>query len=299
MVRWCYCWCPRKTCSVLIIFLITGVYNLTQFLYFAITKLEEASSDQSLVNTTYPSVLVPPALEPGLVVVYNNITMVINLLVILSSLAAWLAVCKELSFLLLPWILSFFVSVIYECLVFVYLITNKKTSFNPVSAFVLAIDFLMILVMVLFLVRIFNLYDKMRRGLVHEAREGGGETQDGLVEESSEIASARVSSIYRKSFYKKTLRNQNLKLSKKLTSLSKISEEDSENIYRSDNHNFDDNIIEKDVDKEMFSDKAVTSSTSDNPSQNENNNDDKRTSQSRIVSRFVPEILSRNKVTIV
>ena len=124
-------------------------------------------------------------------------------------------------------------------------------------------------------------------------------TQDVLVEESSEIASARVSSIYKKSFYKKTLRNQNLKLSKKLTSLSKISEEDSENMYRSDNPNFDDNIIEKVLEKEMFSDKAVTSSTSDNQSQTENNNDDKRTSQSRNVSRFVPEILSRNKVTIV
>ena len=86
-----------------------------------------------------------------------------------------------------------------------------------------------------------------------------------------------------------------------MTSLSKISEEDSENIYRSDNHNFDDNIIEKVVDKEMFSDKAVTSSTSDNQneSQNENNNEDKRISQSSNVSRFVPEILSRNKVTIV
>lgn len=35
----------------------------------------------------------------------------------------------------------------------------------------------MFLPQVLFLVRIFNLYDKMRRGLVHEAREGGGETQ--------------------------------------------------------------------------------------------------------------------------
>ena len=119
-----------------------------------------------------------------------------------------------------------------------------------------------------------------------------------MLEESSEIASARVSSIYRKSFYKKTLRNQNLKLSKKLTSLSKISEEDSENIFKSDNHNFDDKLIEKVVDKEMFSDKAITSSTSDNQSQTENNNQKGR-SQSSIVSRFVPEVLSRNKVTIV
>jgi len=284
---------------VLTILLLSGAYNLIQLVWIATNKLEAATSQEDLGNTTYPSILVPPSLDPGLVLLYNNITMVINVLVILSCLCAGLAICKELSFLLLPWILSFLLSVISECLVFVYLITNKKTSFNPVSAFVLAIDFLMILVMVLCLGRIFNLYNKMRRGLNHEGRNGRAETQDVLVEESSEIASARVSSIYRKSFYKKTLRNQNLKLSKKLTSLSKISEEDSENIYRSDNHNFDDNIIEKVVDKEMFSDKAVTSSTSDNQSQNENNNDDKRISQSRNVSRFVPEILSRNKVTIV
>jgi len=284
---------------VLTIFLLTAAYNLIQLVCIATTKYEEAASQSSLGNTSYPSILLPPSLDPGLVVLYNNITMVINVLVILSCLSAGLAICKELSFLLLPWILSFFISVISECLVFVYLITNKKTSFDPVSAFVLATDFLMILVMVLCLVRISNLYHKMKRGLTHEGREDRAQAQDVLVEESSEIASARVSSIYRKSFYKKTLRNQNLKLSKKLTSLSKISEEDSENIYRSDNHNFDDNIIEKVVDKEMFSDKAVTSSTSDNQSQNENNNDDKRASQSRIVSRFVPEILSRNKVTIV
>ena len=40
---------------------------------------------------------------------------------------------QELSFLLLPWILSFFVSVIYECLVFVYLITNKKVSHSKLT----------------------------------------------------------------------------------------------------------------------------------------------------------------------
>jgi len=284
---------------VLTILLLSGAYNLIQLVWIATTKLEEATSQEAVGNTTYPSILVPPSLDPGLVLLYNNITMVINVLVILSCLCAGLAICKELSFLLLPWILSFLISVISECLVFVYLITNKKTSFNPVSAFVLAIDFLMILVMVLCLARIFSLYDKMRRGLSHQARNDRAQTQDVLVEESSEIASARVSSIYKKSFYKKTLRNQNLKLSKKLTSLSKISEEDSENMYRSDNPNFDDNIIEKVLEKEMFSDKAITSSTSDNPSQTENNNDDKRISQSRNVSRFVPEILCRNKVTIV
>merc|ERR1712072_1305272 len=143
MMRWCCC-CPRQSCSVLTIFLLTAAYNLIQLVCIAATKYEEAASQASLGNTSYPSILLPPSLDPALVVLYYNITMVINVLVILSCLCAGLAICKELSFLLLPWILSFFISVISECLVFVYLITNKKTSFDPVSAFVLAIDFLMI-----------------------------------------------------------------------------------------------------------------------------------------------------------
>ena len=112
-MRWCCC-CPRQSCSVLTIFLLTAVsggwggdrtvsltilcsvqaYNLIQLVCIAATKLEEAGSQPSLGNTTYPSILVPPSLDPGLVVLYNNITMVINLLVLLSCLAAWLAVCK-------------------------------------------------------------------------------------------------------------------------------------------------------------------------------------------------------------
>jgi len=292
----CCCPCPGQSCSVLTIFILTGAYNLVQLVCIATTELEES---RHTVNESYPSILHPPYLDPELVILYNNITMVINVLVILSSLCAPLAICKELSFLLLPWILSFFVSLMYESSVFFYLITNSKTSFDPVSAFILAIDFVLILVMVLCLIRIFNLYQKLRQGLNLDLRDRTVQNQDVLLEESSEIASARVSSIYRKSFYKKTLRNQNLKLSKKLTSLSKISEEDSENIFKSDNHNFDDKLIEKVVDKEMFSDKAITSSTSDNQSQTENNNQKKGRSQSSIVSRFVPEVLSRNKVTIV
>ena len=69
-------------------------YNLIQLVCIAATKLEEAGSQTSLGNTTYPSILVPPSLDPGLVVLYNNITVVINVLVLLSCLTAWLAVCK-------------------------------------------------------------------------------------------------------------------------------------------------------------------------------------------------------------
>ena len=75
-----------------------------------------------------------------------------------------------------------------------------------------------------------------------------------LVEESSEIASARASSIYRKSFCRRSNKNMNVNKCKKQTSLSKISEEDSENIFtRSDNqHICDDNSIKKVDDKEKI-----------------------------------------------
>ena len=130
--------------------------------------------------------------------------------------------------------------------------------------------------------------------------------QGGLVEESSEIASARVSSIYRKSFCRKTHKNINLNKCKKLTSLSKISEEDSDNTQsKSDNQKYDEGLRIRD--KEMFSDKAATSSTSDNQS---SSNDGNEMSQERPgnaesktetgpVSRFIPEIMTRYRVTIV
>ena len=69
-------------------------YNLIQLVCIATTKYEEAASQSSLGNTSYPSILLPPSLDPALVVLYNNITMVINVLVILSCLSAGLAICK-------------------------------------------------------------------------------------------------------------------------------------------------------------------------------------------------------------
>ena len=69
-------------------------YNLIQLVCIATTKYEEAASQASLGNTSYPSILLPPSLDPALVVLYNNITMVINVLVILSCLSAGLAICK-------------------------------------------------------------------------------------------------------------------------------------------------------------------------------------------------------------
>ena len=131
--------------------------------------------------------------------------------------------------------------------------------------------------------------------------------QGGLVEESSEIASARVSSIYRKSFCRKTHKNINLNKCKKLTSLSKISEEDSDNTQSKSDNQKSDEGLRKVHDKEMFSDKAATSSTSDNNSSNDGNEVSNEVSAGAkeaktdkgTVSRFIPEIMSRYRVTIV
>ena len=122
-----------------------------------------------------------------------------------------------------------------------------------------------------------------------------------FVEESSEIASARASSIYRKSFCRRSHKTSGLR-DKKRTSLSKISEEDSNLFSRSDNQHCDDVSIRKVDDKEMFSDKAITASTSDNNSNDDdedNNYEEDVDDKNNVVSRFVPEILNRPKVTIV
>ena len=91
-----------------------------------------------------------------------------------------------------------------------------------------------------------------------------------LVEESSEIASARASSIYRKSFHKKGPKKTLVNKYKKQTSLSKISEEDSENIASKSDNQATRNV----EDKEMFSDKAITNSTSGNSNSNTDNEND-------------------------
>ena len=90
------------------------------------------------------------------------------------------------------------------------------------------------------------------------------------MEESSEIASARASSIYRKSFHKKGPKKTLVNKYKKQTSLSKISEEDSENIASKSDNQATRNV----EDKEMFSDKAITNSTSGNSNSNTDNEND-------------------------
>ena len=112
--------------SVVSTLTILQVYNLIQLVWIATSKLEEADSDQSLGNTTYPSILVPPSLDPALVLLYNNITPAINVLVILSSLSASLAVCKVIKSL------RAFVKTNVPQLV--YTLTDIKYFHRPVSA---------------------------------------------------------------------------------------------------------------------------------------------------------------------
>lgn len=283
-----------------------------QLSYLLMEKLEASSE---IINQTrpvtnqssYPSVLHPPELDPGLMSVYRDVTIPVNIAILVTSVLGVLGVCRDCAALLPPWMLAFSVGIISEASVFLYLISGGKASFSPVPAFILTIDFVLLLIQILFLVKVYNTYLKMKQGL----RIGGTQLknleQGGLVEESSEIASARVSSIYRKSFCRKTHKNINLNKCKKLTSLSKISEEDSDNTQsKSDNQKYDEGL-RKIRDKEMFSDKAATSSTSDN---NSSSNDGTEMSQERpghagpktetgAVSRFIPEIMTRYRVTIV
>lgn len=281
-----------------------------QLSYLLMEKLEASleiiNQTQPVTNqTSYPSLLHPPELDPGLMSVYRDVTIPVNIVIIISSLIALLGLCRDAAQLLLPWMLSFSVGIISEATVFCYLISEGKASFSPVPAFILTIDFVLLLIQALFLVRVYNTYLKMKQGLRISGIQLKNLEQGGLVEESSEIASARVSSIYRKSFCRKTHKNINLNKSKKLTSLSKISEEDSDNTQsKSDNQKYDAGLG-KIHDKEMFSDKAATSSTSDNSSStNEIRNEEgegntETKTDIGAVSRFIPEIMSRYRVTIV
>jgi len=310
----CHGFCSKRNWSSISIFILSGAYNLLQLSYFSSEKLGRIDgvsgpegSSPSVANGSYPSVIHPPHLDPELYHLYQDVTICINISVIISTTLAIVALCQDNSFLLIPWMLSFFISVISETTIFFYLISTGKTSFTPVPAFVLTLDFVLILIQILFLARVYNMYVKMRQGVRISGIQLKNMETGLLVEESSEIASARASSIYRKSFCRRSNKNMNVNKCKKQTSLSKISEEDSENIFtRSDNqHICDDNSIKKVDDKEMFSDKAITNSTSDNQSNFENDENLEESEEAvdnnknNPVSRFVPEIMARYKVTIV
>jgi len=302
--------CTRQSWSTHFIFILSGAYNLVQLLYFLWEKLSileggdlEAAVNSVVQNETYPSIIHPPHLDPDVVTFYQNVTILINVSVILASVIAFVALFKNNSSLLIPWMVTFLTSLISETTIFFYLISNGKVSFTPVPAFILSIDFVLLLVQILFLVRVYSSYLKLKQGLRGNRTQLKTISPGLLVEESSEIASARASSIYRKSFHKKGPKKTLVNKYKKQTSLSKISEEDSENIASKSDNQATRNV----EDKEMFSDKAITNSTSGNSNSNTDNENDMKEDEedlemetkSQVVSRFVPEIMNRYKITIV
>ena len=149
-----------------------------------------------------------------------------------------------------------------------------------------------------------------------------------MFEDSSEIASARVSSIYRKSTRDSIFRSRQPTLHRKL-SLSKISEEESENhvnserdedkqlenIMKEGNDNF---VSDKDIMSVKVTSDTTTGSTnnghddiahdesevkSDNIVDSVDNDtqisSSKEFCESNVIFRFIPEMLENNKITIV
>ena len=72
-------------------------YNLLQLSYFSIEKLTKvADGVEKKIDGSYSSVLQPPHLDPDVVELYQNITIVVNITVILTSLLAIYSVCQVL-----------------------------------------------------------------------------------------------------------------------------------------------------------------------------------------------------------
>ena len=102
-----------------------------QLSYLLMEKLEASleiiNQTQPVTNqTSYPSLLHPPELDPGLMSVYRDVTIPVNTVIIISSLIALLGLCRDAAQLLLPWMLSFSVGIISEATVFCYLISEGK-----------------------------------------------------------------------------------------------------------------------------------------------------------------------------
>ena len=80
-------------------------YNLVQLLYFLWEKLSileggdlEAAVNSVVQNETYPSIIHPPHLDPDVVTFYQNVTILINVSVILASVIAFVALFKVNNF---------------------------------------------------------------------------------------------------------------------------------------------------------------------------------------------------------
>lgn len=102
-----------------------------QLSYLLMEKLEASSEiinqTRSVTNqSSYPSVLHPPELDPGLMSVYRDVTIPVNIAILVTSLLGLLGVCRHWAQLLTPWMLAFSVGIISEASVFLYLISEGK-----------------------------------------------------------------------------------------------------------------------------------------------------------------------------
>ena len=108
-------------------------YNLMQLSYLLMEKLEASSEiinqTRPVTNqTSYPSVLHPPELDPKLMSVYRDVTIPVNIAIILASVLGLVGVCRASAALLTPWMLAFSVGIISEATVFLYLISEGKVG---------------------------------------------------------------------------------------------------------------------------------------------------------------------------
>jgi hypothetical protein len=135
-----------------------------------------------------------------------------------------------------------------------------------------------------------------------------------VVEESSEIASARVSSVYRKSMKKTIFRNRQKSVqagSIRNLSLSKISEEKTDNNSSSETLKLENKVNGCHVTFVCDDDKVIggrsDSANKDNADESEVRPERKTNTrkpaenmkESCLLSRFVPEFIDSNKISIV
>ena len=83
------------------IFILLQAYNLLQLSYFSSEKLGRIDgvsgpegSSPSVANGSYPSVIHPPHLDPELYHLYQDVTICINISVIISTTLAIVALCQ-------------------------------------------------------------------------------------------------------------------------------------------------------------------------------------------------------------
>jgi len=264
------------------------------------------------------SVLQPPGIDAEELKVYHTMYSAMFVIVLLTWLSLLVGVCKDLPCLLLPWIGSTLICTVGEASVYVYIIFHSKTRLDPVSCFVLVLEFFVLMVQVYTMVCIYYQYKEYKEGAIRP----NAAPDLVLFEPSSEVATARFSSVRRKSLTDSLFRKSRTMsplVSSKRASLSRICEEESGN-----------QCLSSDREEEEEGGKGGTTNTSmashpcremseeekeegskeekeekeeekrrksgSAPAVNEEEKEEKRFGDK---SRFLPEVIDPNRVTIV